>query len=286
MKPFRRTAHSRTHGSQPVSWAAEFVELAALFMAVGVAHLFVSLMGHHADGATMLVISGAALVVGAVVHRWWGARARRAVATGQPQITSTLRELLEMPGEDRRTWQVRATLRDRPGSLAALSGKLAALNVNILAIQVHPTKNGVSDELFVAAPPGVTVKELAAAIDAGGAVDITIVPADTHDLVDPPTRTLGLAIRAAADPRALPDALAELLRATVIGESALKGASDGDGTTVRLLDHTGTPVILSRPGLPFTAAELSRAEVLVDLCARLGPRDVARCQSGELTNQV
>jgi predicted amino acid-binding ACT domain protein len=246
-------------------------------MAVGVAHLFVSLLGHHADGATMLIISGVALVVGIVVHRWWGTRSRRATAPPQSPSASAsasaLRDLLEIPGEDRRMWQIRTTLRDRPGSLAVLSGKLAALAVNILAIQVHPTKNGVADELLVAAPQGVTIKEIAAAVDAGGGADIVVAPADTHDLVDPPTRALGLAVRAALDPRSLPDALAELLRATAVTESA----SDSDDVTVLAHDHTGAPVILSRPGLPFTPAEISRAEALVDLCTRLGPRDAARC---------
>jgi predicted amino acid-binding ACT domain protein len=271
MKPFRRTAH--VPGPQPVSWAAEIAELAAMFMAVGVAHLFVSLMGHHADGATMLVLSGAALVVGAVVHRWWGVRSRRAAARRQPQTTSALRDLLEMPGWDRRMWQVRVTLHDRPGSLAALSGKLAALKVNILAIQVHPTKDGVADELLVAAPPDVTVKEIAAAVDAGGGVEIVVAAADTHDLVDPPTRALGLAIRAAVDPRVLPDALAELLHATAVNA----GGSVDDDSMVQIDGHPGAPVTLSRPGLPFTPAELSRAETLVELCTRLGPRNAARC---------
>jgi hypothetical protein len=53
-------------GRIPVSWAAELVELAAVFMAVGLAHLFVSLVGHHADGATMLVISGQVTATGVV----------------------------------------------------------------------------------------------------------------------------------------------------------------------------------------------------------------------------
>jgi predicted amino acid-binding ACT domain protein len=276
MKPFRRSAHLHAHGAQHVSWAAELVELAAVFMAVGVAHLFVSLIGHHADGATMLVVSGAALVVAAVVHRWWGVRSRRTAGAQRPQPASSLRSLLEMPGEDRRMWQVRATLRDRPGSLAALSGKLAALKVNILAIQAHPTNDGVTDELLVAAPPGVTVGEIAAAMDAGGGVGIIVAAADSHDLVDPPTRALGLAVRAAGDARLLPEVLAELLRATAVGEAARTDPSEPDGVTVRIRDHSGTYVTLSRPGLPFTPAELSRAEALIDLCARLGPRTVAR----------
>jgi predicted amino acid-binding ACT domain protein len=276
MKPFRRTAHPHAHGAQPVSWAAELIELAAVFMAVGVAHLFVSLIGHHADGATMLIISGAALIGGAVVHRWWGLRSRRVVQADRPQSAVGLRDLREVPGENSRIWQVRATLRERPGSLAALSGKLAALKVNILAIQVHPTKNGVEDELLVAVPPGVTVKEVVAAVDAGGGVDIAVAAADAHDLVDPPTHALGLAVRAASDPRLLPAALAELLRATVVPEPTPIGES-ADGETVQIRDQAGTRVTLSRPGLPFTPVEISRAEALIDLCSRLGPRTAVGC---------
>jgi predicted amino acid-binding ACT domain protein len=282
MSLFRRTPHA-----QPASWAAELVELAALFVAVGLAHLFVSLLGHRAEGPVVLLISGVALIVAVLGHRWRGARSwggrsrgtrsRRQAERDRPHLASGLRELLELPGEDREMWQLRTTLRDRPGSLAALSGKLAALNVNILAIQVHPTKNGVADELLVAAPQGVTVREIAAAIDAGGGADIVVAAADTHDLVDPPTRALALAVRAATDSRSLPHALAELLRATTVGEPAPVGASDADGTKVQIRDHTGTLVTLSRPGLPFTPAELSRAQALIDLCARLGPTTEVRC---------
>jgi hypothetical protein len=244
MKPFRRTP--------PVSWAAELVELAAVFLAVGVAHLFVSLVGQRAHGAVMLIISGVALILGAVVHRRWAAtRARRA----EPALPNE-----DLLGDDRRVWRLRTTLRDRPGSLAALTGKLAALKVNILAIQVHPTRLGVVDELFVTTPPGVTVKEIAAAVDAGGGTGIEIVPADRHDLVDPPSRALLLARQVADGQRTVGAALAELLGAGA--------APAGDGT--RFVDETGTvAAAVSRPTLPFTPAELARARAFVELCARL-----------------
>jgi predicted amino acid-binding ACT domain protein len=237
--------------------------LAAVFMAVGLAHLFVSLVGHHADGATMLVISGVTLIAGAGVHRWWGVRRH---AAGRPGPTG----LPGLPGAGTSMWRVRATLRDRPGSLAALTGKLSALNVNILAIQVHPTREGVADELLVAAPPGVTIKEIAAAVDAGGGVGIAVASADARALVDPPTRALNLAARAAADTRCLPEVLAELLGAVVV-EPATAGGDGEDATTAWVRDQAGAHVALSRPGMPFTPAELSRARALVDLCALSGP---------------
>ena len=269
MKPFRRTPPlPAAHGS--VSWAAEIVELAAVFLAVGLAHLFVTLVGHHADGGIMLIISGATLAAGAILHRWWGARSRRAQAEYPAQSASHLHNLLTTPVAQRGMWRVRATLADRPGNLAALSGKLAALNVNILAIHIHAARDGVTDELLVAAAPTITVKEISAAVEAGGGSRVHVVPADTHDLVDPPTRALRLAARAAADAGSLPDALAELLPASTV--SGQPPGPDG-AATAQLRDPTGKPLFLSRPGLPFTPTELARAQALIDLCARLRPHD-------------
>jgi hypothetical protein len=262
-----RTPTSGRHGSH----RAEIVELATVFLAAGVVHLFVTLVGHHAAGGTALVVGGAALLVGAGVHRWW---ALRRSANGRAAPTG--HEELDAAGADRKMWRVQATLPDRPGSLAALSGKLAALKVNILGIQVHPTQDGVADELLIAAPPDVTVKEVAAAVEAGGGLDVRVAATDAHRLVDLPTHALGLAVRAATDTRLVPAALAELLGDTTVATTAT-GSGDprlrkGDGTTVEIRDHTGARLVLSRPGLPFTPSELARAQALVELCARLGPR--------------
>jgi hypothetical protein len=101
-----------------VSWATEIIELAAVFFAVGLAHLFVSLVGYHANGAAMLVISGAALLVGAVVHRWWAAHHHADPTTDRRW--SRVQDLLSVPASGRDLLRIRTTLPDRPGSLAAL----------------------------------------------------------------------------------------------------------------------------------------------------------------------
>ncbi|NUP80366.1 MAG: hypothetical protein HOV96_22755, partial [Nonomuraea sp.] len=51
------------------SWKREIVELAALFLAVGLAHLLATLLGHAEPGPFVLVGLGAALIVGAATHK-------------------------------------------------------------------------------------------------------------------------------------------------------------------------------------------------------------------------
>jgi hypothetical protein len=168
--------------------------------------------------------------------------------------------LRPVPAGDRRIWRIRATLADRPGSLATLTSKLAALGVNILAIQIHPDEHGVTDELLVGAPRDVTSKEMWAAVEAGGGSCVRVVYADAHQLADPPTRALLLAARVAADPLALSGALAELLAGATLSPRPADATLPG-------LD--GRPLHLKRTGLPFTPTELSRARAFLDLTAQL-----------------
>src|SRR3712207_749862 len=97
MKPFSRTADGPV---SHVSWAAEVVELGAVFFAVGLAHLFVSMVGHHADGAAMLIGSGVALIAAMVLHRWWGAR-RHTPNAATPTRVAVMQGLLSIPASDR-----------------------------------------------------------------------------------------------------------------------------------------------------------------------------------------
>src|ERR1700712_283987 len=101
------------------SWTADLIDVAAVFFAVGTAHLFVTLLGERADGAFMLIASGAILVAGALLrrrrHRPSAARARHA----------TLSDLLAMPATECELMRVRTTLPDRPGTLASLAARLA-----------------------------------------------------------------------------------------------------------------------------------------------------------------
>ncbi|WEV24019.1 GNAT family N-acetyltransferase [Streptomyces sp. 71268] len=188
-------------------------------------------------------------------------------------------------GDSTALWRMRTTVRDRPGSLAALCAALAAQRVDILSLQAHPLTDGTVDEMLVRTPAGLSAEVLSAAAGAGGGRDTWVERADAHDLVDGPTRVLGLATRTALDAAELPVALRQLLgRCTIRSQPAnppfgRRSAADevpADGvledTLMRLPDPSGGSVTIERPHLPFTPTEFARARALIELDSRLGPR--------------
>lgn len=190
------------------------------------------------------------------------------------------------PQEDAATtlWRIRTTVRDEPGTLAALCGALAGHRADILSLQTHPLAEGTVDEFLLRAPAAIPPDDLKRAIAAGGGSDTWIERADAHDLVDAPTRVLTLATRTALDGAELPLALRQLLGrctihslpATSPGGRPLEDAPPVEGvleeTVMRLRDPSGGALTIERPHLPFTPTEFARARALVELDARLGPR--------------
>ncbi|MFF7489659.1 GNAT family N-acetyltransferase [Streptomyces luteogriseus] len=180
-------------------------------------------------------------------------------------------------------WRMRTTVQDEPGSLAALCGALAGLRVDILSLQTHPLAAGTVDEFLLRGPAGLSASEVTTAVESAGGTDTWIERADAHDLVDAPTRVLGLAARTALDAAELPLALRQLLgRCTIRSRPAPAGggrAMEGvpvegalDDTVMRLRGPEGGVITVERPYLPFTPTEFARARALVELDARLGPR--------------
>ncbi|WP_240967711.1 GNAT family N-acetyltransferase [Streptomyces composti] len=180
-------------------------------------------------------------------------------------------------------WRMRTTVRDEPGSLAALCTALAGHGVDILSLQTHPLGDGVVDEFLLRAPDGLDGGSLAEAAEGAGGRDTWIERADTHDLVDAPARVLALAARTAQDAAELPLALRQLLgRCTIRSVPAARssavpapqGPVEGslEDTVMRLRAPEGGVIVVERPYLPFTPTEFARARALVELDARLGPR--------------
>lgn len=180
--------------------------------------------------------------------------------------------------------RVRTTVRDEPGALAALCAALADLRVDVITLQTHPLTRGTVDEFLLRTPGSLQPDALRAVILRAGGTDVWIERADEHDLVDTPTRVLGLATRTALDPAELPLALRQLLgRCTVRSrpEPAPEADPGGErapvegvleGTVIRLRDPRGGTVTVERPYLPFTPTEFARARALMELDARLDPR--------------
>ncbi|HUR01698.1 MAG TPA: ACT domain-containing protein [Nonomuraea sp.] len=247
------------------SWKREVVELAVLFVAVGLAHLFATLMGHSAPGPAVLIALGAGLIICAFVHKRLGMRrgARRHAA-----------EVIDIEGgRPMKLWRIRTRVVDRPGRLAELAAAFARLDCNVLALHIAATgSSAISpsgcdalDEFVVEAPAELSEKNLRSAVGKAGGLDIVIVRAYVKDLVDPGVQALVLAHAVSEDPEQLPHAMAELLRATDVqwrrpGDTV--AGSGESGTTMVISVHPERALLVSRPALPFTPAEAARAAAL------------------------
>ncbi|MET8080576.1 GNAT family N-acetyltransferase [Streptomyces sp. NPDC005303] len=275
-------------------WRRDVIELAALFTAVAVADTVANLIGHGPDGTALLVISAVALAATAGFHTWWARRHGHAPPTGDTGARPLPEGEQAGPSDQSRAsdpvaaestlWRMRTTVKDEPGSLAALCTALAAHRVDILSLQTHPLGDGTVDEFLLRAPGALEGSEITRAVARAGGADTWIERGDAHDLVDAPTRVLGLATRTALDAAELPLALRQLLgRCTIRSLPAvpLGGGRGPEGvpvegaledTVMRLRAPEGGVITVERPYLPFTPTEFARARALVELDARLGPR--------------
>jgi GNAT superfamily N-acetyltransferase len=250
------------------SWTRELVELAALFLAVATADLFANSLAHVSRGVVVLTALAVVLVVCAVAHHRLRHRTATRTATSAaapPAPEAPAPEPVVLPPAA--LWRVRATVHDRPGSLAGLTASLAARAVNILSVQVHPVPAGVVDEFLVEAR--LPAEEIAAAVVLGGGRDVTVSPANTHDLVDIPTRILTMVTRDVTEG-------IDLARSTrtLLGDDcdlrwdATGVPTDGPaGTSMRLPDPEGGVLTVTRPAAEFTPAEYARLHALLDLDA-------------------
>ncbi|WP_418955813.1 GNAT family N-acetyltransferase [Streptomyces tritici] len=278
---------------RPHHWRRDLIELAALFTAVVVADTIAKTVVKGPDGPYVLVVSAVALAATAAFHTWWARRHSHAPPAGDPGggqpaasdgTDGTDTETGTATGSETVLWRMRTTVQDAPGSLATLCTALARHAVDILTLQTHPLADGTVDEFLLRAPAGLEADRLTDAITAAGGRSTWIERADAHDLVDTPTRLLGLATRTALDAAELPLALRQLLgRCTIHSVPAvsptgrpLRDPAPVEGvleeTVMRLRDPNGGVITVERPYLPFTPTEFARARALVELDARLGPR--------------
>ncbi|MEW2487921.1 GNAT family N-acetyltransferase [Streptomyces sp. NPDC048411] len=289
---------------RPHHWRRDLIELAALFTAVAVADAIANMAGHQPDGPHLLIVSALALVATAAFHTWWARRYSHAppptavdhsvdhhtitdsaAATAVAALVTTPTAAGPAPSDEEAVlWRMRTTVRDTPGSLAALCIALARHRIDILTLQTHPLTQGTVDEFLLRAPALLPARQLSRTISAAGGNSTWIERADAHDLVDAPTRILELATRTALDAAELPLALRQLLgRCTIhsLPAVSLTGRATGgsapvegmlDEAVMRLRDPSGGAITIERPYLPFTPTEFARARALVELDARLGPR--------------
>ncbi|MEU6713472.1 ACT domain-containing protein [Nonomuraea sp. NPDC046802] len=261
-----KVIHPRNgHGARTArSWRREVAELAALFLAVGLAHLLATLLGHEDPGPVVLIGLGVALILGAAIHKRLGRRpARKAPAL----------PVAKGAGGPMTLWRIRMRVVERPGRLATVAGAFGRLGCNILALHIAPTGSSAItpagcdalDEFVIEAPRELALPTLAAALTEAGGHDVVIVPAQVKDLTDPGVQALVLAQRVAADPDRLPEAMAELLRVSQVewrrpGDTVDEGAELN--TTMVMSVNPDRALLIRRPGLPFTPTEAARAAAL------------------------
>jgi len=199
----------------------------------------------------------------------------------EPSTMRVLRTWLHAPHEHRQRqvnaglalWRLRLTVEDEPGSLERITHALAQLEANILCIKVHPMEEGVLDEIVVATDVDLRPGSLSDSMASAGGRDIEVDPTTPLALVDVETRALDLAGRVAANPEALPQAVATLLDARLVTDRARLSvhppSADGAAvTTLRIPSPWTAPLLFSRPGRPFTPAESARAHGLAAIAAR------------------
>ncbi|HSE55367.1 MAG TPA: GNAT family N-acetyltransferase [Nocardioidaceae bacterium] len=158
-------------------------------------------------------------------------------------------------------WQVRASLEDRPGTLAALAVSCGEQLVNILGLQIFPAADGrVVDELVLHTPGGWGPREVEQLCAGAGAVDATVAECSPRALEDQPVRYLRAAQVVVEQPELLEEQLCRLLDAV---------PADGTGTASLDLDEGPGPGVTLSRSQPFTDTEAARATELRRLAAHV-----------------
>jgi GNAT superfamily N-acetyltransferase len=163
-------------------------------------------------------------------------------------------------------WKVRATLPDRPGTLARLARECGEAGVNILGVQVFPGVSAVTDEIVVRAPAGWRVADIESLLARAGAEAVITHPCAEGALVDQPARYVQAARSILAAPARSPEVVAALFDAD-------SGAGVPSGPDVMEL-VVGDVIVQIHREAPFTGTEHARgaamAELVNDVLSSLG----------------
>lgn len=158
-------------------------------------------------------------------------------------------------------WKVRATLADRPGSLAELARSCGEAGVNILGLQIFPGLGSVTDELILRTPGEWSTAEVAELIESAGGSRISVARGTEAALVDQPTRYVEAARTVLDQPASFPEVVAALFDAEPDRADDDPLAALQDVLDMRVRDVT----VQIRRLAPFTATEHARAGSLADL---------------------
>ena len=163
-------------------------------------------------------------------------------------------------------WRVRASLPDRPGTLAPVAQECGRAGANIAAVQVFPGSGTRTVELILGTPEELGEDGVVALVERAGGHDIVVDPATPAALEDQPTRYIRAAQAILQQPASFPDVVAHLFDADV---SAVHGTEDVLEMTV------GTAVVQIRRHTPFTPTERQRGAAMAELVSEVLEREGA-----------
>ena len=254
----------------------EVLELGTLLFAAGAAHLLVVSLGHSDSGVRALILLGALLLAFSALHRWRRHRRIRRQSPVHPAAAALARPRSDSPVEDR-LWSVRVTVADVPGGLAALTGRFAALGVDIRLMQVHPDGTDAVDEFFVSVPPTVDEADLRRAVRDAGGRRAVVRTADVHELSDTTSRTLAMVDALVTGATTLERCLVALAAAhDVRRRPDAEPREEFSGTLMTLAAPGGGTLAVHRAGLPFTPVEFARCRALAQVACSLEERAYRR----------
>jgi GNAT superfamily N-acetyltransferase len=166
---------------------------------------------------------------------------------------------------------MRATLPDRPGTLAALAHECGKAGVNIVGMQLFRGAEAATVELVVEAPDTVEA-DLVDLVHRGGAQDVESMRCTEAALTDQPTRYVNAARAVLTQPSSFPDVAAHLFDADV---APAKDHSE-DVMVMTLGEDVEVQI---RRATPFTDTERARGAAFAELVAEVLERQ-ARPSTG------
>lgn len=188
-------------------------------------------------------------------------------------------------------WRVRTTMPDRPGALARLARSCGECQVNILALQVFPGVDGVTDELVLSVPRHWEERDVVELVARSGGTASSVATCTELALVDAPTRFLDAVRRVAHAPEDVAQVLARLLDAEPVDpQGPPTPLSGSDIVTVRC----GERSVAVRRTTPFSATEHARAhafatavtELVIAVAAAAGLESGAAGEGGDVLLRV
>lgn len=164
------------------------------------------------------------------------------------------------------------TMPDRPGALATLAQECGVAGVNILAMQVFPGVEAVTDDFVVEVPGRWNADDVAALVERAGARAVVSHPCTEQALVDQPARYVEAARTILAQPARFPEVVAALFDA-----DADPGANQADGSAVTdSMEMTvGDVSVQIHREAPFTATEHVRSAAMAGLVSDVLARSEA-----------